>query len=156
MKQTRHLEFPQILRLRRERKGKNQTEVAIAAGLKAGVSCSDWERGDGLPESKRLKDLADYLDLTIGQLFGEAEIPSSMLFKDAAHAEEYGMPWEDPIKPPPPKPYQPEDQEPGRFLMRVNLEDCQLLTIFHQLDARRRLDLTSYGNDLLRQFIAEQ
>lgn len=150
MKQTRHLEFPEILKLRRERKKKSQNEVALAVGLRAGVSCSDWERGDGLPESKRLKALADYLDLTIGQLFGDADIAPDLLFENASQAEAYGMPWKEPIKPPPPKPYQPEDQEPGRFLMRVNLEDCELLSIFHQLDARRRSDLLNFGIVLLR------
>jgi len=142
------LVFKDILKLRRERLGLNQGDLATAIGLKSGVSVSDWERGDGLPESKRLQDLARRLSLTLSQLFGEVEIEPSLLFANAAEAAIYDVSWTEPIKPQAPKPFEPADQEPGRFLMRVNLEDCELLSAFHELDSRRRRDVLLYSTRL--------
>jgi transcriptional regulator with XRE-family HTH domain len=150
------LGFSEILKLRRERLGMSQMDVGKAVGLKSGVSCSDWERGDGLPESKRLKPLAQRLGLTVGQMFGEAEIPADLLFENAALAEAAGFSWTTPIKPPAPIPFEPVGQEPGRFLLRVNLEDCELLSTFNQLDSRRRRDLLLYATDLLRRIEARE
>jgi transcriptional regulator with XRE-family HTH domain len=150
------LGFSEVLKLRRERLGLSQMDIGRAVGLKSGVSCSDWERGDGLPESKRLQLLAQRLGLSLSQLFGEAEIPASLLFEDAVQAEAAGYVWGEPIKPPAPVPFEPVDQEPGRFLMRVNLEDCELLSAFNQMDSRRRRDLLLQATNLLRQPAASE
>lgn len=143
------LGFGEIVRLRREKIGASQLDIGKAVGLKSGVSCSDWERGDGMPESKRLEPLARRLGLTVGQLFGEVDIPVDLLFKDAAQAEAAGYAWEEPIKAPAPVPFEPIGQEPGRFLMRVNLEDCELLSAFNEMDSRGRRQLLIYANGLL-------
>jgi transcriptional regulator with XRE-family HTH domain len=143
------LGFGEIVKLRREKLGLSQMDVGEAVGLKSGVSCSDWERGDGMPESKRLQPLAQKLGLTVGQLFGEVDIPVDFLFKNAAHAEAAGYIWGEPIKPPAPQPFEPTGQEPGRFLIRVNLEDCELLSAFNQFDSRSRRQVLDYVNGLL-------
>lgn len=149
------LEFKDILRLRRTRIGATQMEIAVAAGLKSGVSCADWEAGDGMPEAKRLKPIAQRLSLGVAQLLGEAEISPSLLFESAAAANAYGFDWQEPIKPPAPQPFEPAGQEPGRFLLRVNLEDCELLTAFNQMDARGRRTLLNSAHSILRDIVGQ-
>lgn len=144
------MEFFKIVKLARDKKGWSQEKLGARVGVSGGV-ISTYENIEkkAMPSLETLRRLASEFGLTASQLLGETDIPAHLLFNDEAAANAAGFKWDEAIKAPP-KPYQPEDQEPGRFLMRVNLEDCELLTTFHQLNVRDRRDFIVYGNDLLR------
>lgn len=56
-------------------RGLSQTEVADRMGVSA-PSISGWEKGRARPKSSRVAALADLLDVTVGDLLGEADAPN--------------------------------------------------------------------------------
>jgi len=143
------MKFAEILTRRRELLGYTKADVARKLKISS-VNVTNWEAGKHGIDRTNLVELAKYLGLTTSQLNGEAHIPSGLLFKNEALAEAAGYKWEDPQKNQAPEPYESIDQEPGRFLLRVNLEDIELLSVFHQLDVRARRDLLDEAYDLAR------
>ena len=143
------MKFEQILKLRRKRLGKNQRDVAAWLEI-APTNVSDYERGNQIPSVGNLMVLCEKLKLNAAQLLGQTDIPADLLFSSKEEAESAGYQWDEPIPAEPAKPYEATDQEPGRFLMRVNLEDCELLTAFNQMDSRGRRTLLGAAHDILQ------
>jgi len=147
------MEFPQIVRLARRKNDMTQADLAGLLDI-ADTNISAYENGrDGQqkwPTLENLRKMAEKFKMTTSQLLGETDIPAHLLFKNQAEALAAGQKWDEPVKAKP-RPFQPDDQEPGRFLMRLNLEDCELLSLFNQMDSQRRRILLANARDSIRE-----
>lgn len=64
------MEFHQVLKRRRNGLGLTQRQIGEWLGIRA-VNVSDWERGEGMPETRRLPALGRILQLTVSELMGQ-------------------------------------------------------------------------------------
>jgi transcriptional regulator with XRE-family HTH domain len=144
------MEFFKIVRYARKKNGWTQAELGAKIGVKDS-NISDYEKEDGgMPRLENLQLMARLFGMTTSQLLGEVEVPTHLLFKDAAAAAAANCKWEEPIPAEPPKPLLVDSQEPARFMMWLNLDGCELLSVFHQMDVRARRILLGTAHNLLR------
>jgi transcriptional regulator with XRE-family HTH domain len=143
------MKFPEIVRRARKKKGWSQSELGKALGM-ADTNISAYENGKGMPSLENAREMAQIFRMTTSQLLGETPVPTHLVFMSKGECEAAGYSWEDPIPCEPQKPVEVRGLEPGRFMMLVNLEGCELLSVLHQLDSRDRRTLLGLADELLR------
>lgn len=75
------MEFKDIFKDLREKRGKSQQEIAEDLGVTDG-SVSNWETGQRNPNVKRLQQIADYFNVSPSYLMGEEPLMDDSYYID--------------------------------------------------------------------------